>query len=527
MSRTITINRGVAAIGAAGLLGIGAAGTFAWLRAGRQVAPPARVEAPPANADGAARAADGMRPAGAFPEVVVSLTPEAIERAGIVVAPVGHGSEAASIRVPGIVAPNGYRHVVVTPLVAGRVTKVLVELGQRVRRGQPLATVHGPELAEAHARLRSARARLDAHDRELQRTEKLATLGAASRQELERIHAEHTSQVAEVESARARVELLGGSSAAEAPGGSPSSPAALHVVAPLDGTVIERTANVGMNVDAATPMFTVADLSTVWVLADLFEQDAARVGVGSPAVVTRPADPGVRLTAPVTYIDPQTAGSTRTTKARIELPNGDARLRLGAYVDVVLEASPVGRPVASERASLRIPRSAVQAVGEQSVVYVPASQDRRRFAERPVRLGQPAGDSVTVLSGLAPGESIVVEGSFFIRAEAERRGLRPRAVGRTAAEPPDDNQRSQSAQVVVSEKSFEPSTLTLKKGLPARVSFTRVTENTCAKEILFPSLGIRRALPLNDAVEIRFTPTSGEIAFVCGMNMLKGVALVR
>ena len=139
----------------------------------------------------------------------MTLTPEAIQRAGIVVAPVSSGSGSARLRLPGVVEPNAYKQVVVTPIASGRVTRVLVELGQSVRRGQPMAEIFSPELAEVETRFVSARAELDAHERELQRTEKLVEIGAASRQELELLHAEHTAKLTAVESARSRLELLG------------------------------------------------------------------------------------------------------------------------------------------------------------------------------------------------------------------------------------------------------------------------------------------------------------------------------
>src|SRR5262249_59499578 len=124
---------------------------------------------------------------------VVSLTPEAIQRAGIVLAPVSTGGDTSALRLPGVVQPNAYKQVVITPLVGGRVTQVQAELGQSVRRGQPLAEIFSPELAEAETRFVSIRADLDAHERELRRTERLVEIGSASRQELERLHAEHTA----------------------------------------------------------------------------------------------------------------------------------------------------------------------------------------------------------------------------------------------------------------------------------------------------------------------------------------------
>ena len=120
-----------------------------------------------------------------------------------------------------------------------------------------------------------------------------------------------------------------------------------------------------------------------------------------------------------------------------------------------------------------------------------------------------------MIAGLSPGESVVVAGSFFLRAEAERLGVRPTAA------------TGQAFQVTVTAGDFQPSTLTMKAGVPARVTFRRTAESSCATEVVFPSLKIRRALPLNEPVEIRFTPTAGEIAFACCMDMVRGTVVAR
>src|SRR6185369_1409789 len=168
------------------------------------------------------------------------------------------GTSSTELRLPGVVEPNAYRQVVVTPLVAGRVTKVGPALGDRVRRGETLAEIYSPALAEAQTRYVSAQAMLDAHDRELQRTQKLVEIGAASRQELDKIHAEHAAQTAAVESARSQLELLGVStSALEKVASGHNLTPTTNVPAPIDGVVTERGANDGLNVDTATKLFTV------------------------------------------------------------------------------------------------------------------------------------------------------------------------------------------------------------------------------------------------------------------------------
>jgi RND family efflux transporter MFP subunit len=403
----------------------------------------------------------------------------------------------------------------VTPLVVGRVVRVSARLGDHVKRGQTLAQVYSPEIADARTKYVAARAMLDAHDRELKRTEKLVSIGAASRQELERVHAEHTAQAAEVESARSRLQLLG---ATPGPAGAgPDAHATTDLPAPIDGVVTERLANDGLNVEPATKLFTIVDLSTVWIMANAYERDLPHIREGARATVRARAYPDRAFEGRVSYVDPQLNEGTRTARLRVEVPNPRGELRLGMYADVVITA--VGGA-----AALTVARSAIQNVGGRQVVYLSVPGDPNTFIEREVQVGRSVGELVEVLSGLTAGDSVVSQGSFFVRAEAERLGLRSRvsSTGGQAA------RGVQTARIVVSDTGYEPATLSLQAGVPARLTFVRTSDKTCGTEIAFPSLKVKRPLPLNQPVTIDFTPANtGDITFTCGMNMLKGTIIVR
>ena len=523
----VTLHKGAAAlIGIALVLaGAGASYLFSRSSAGTMDAEPAATAAASSTSSAHASSVTGARETAPLPDVVVRLTAESVERAGIVVTPVGSGIPAEGIRLPGVVEPNAYREVAVTPLVAGRVTRVSAELGASVRRGQTLARIYSPELAEAQTKYVSAKAMLEAHDRELQRTQKLVEIGAASRQEMERVHAEHAAQTAAVESARSQLELLGVSaSAVEALRSGSTVSAVTNVPAPIDGVITERTANVGLNVDRATPIFTVVDLSTVWIIADAYEKDFSRVRVGNAATVTTAAYPGLALHGRIGYIDPQVNPGTRTAQVRVEVPNPRGELRLGMYADVVVAGgSEASVPIA--------PRRAIQNIGDRTVVYLANPREPGTFTEREVRLGDASGEQVEITAGLQPGDVVVTDGSFFIRAERERLGLRPVAPTASSTGTPAGNRGGaniQSARIVVSEQGFEPARTALRAGTPARLTFVRTTDETCATEVVVPSLDVRRALPLNEPVVIEFIPgRAGEIGFVCGMDMLKGVVVVQ
>lgn len=500
------------------VLAIGAGGTYLIMRSAGS---PEAMPGVPADAGSAP--APPVPATSPGPDVVVTLTPDAVQRAGIEVSEVTTVAGTGYLRLPGVVEPNAYRQVVVTPLVGGRVIRVTAQLGDRVRRGQALAEVYSPELAEARTKYTAAKATLDAHERELQRTQKLVEIGAASRQELERIHAEHAAQTAEVESTRARLQLLG--AAPTGPAANQRDGATITVVAPIDGVVTERLANPGLNVDPTSSLFSVVDLSSVWIVADVFEQDLGRVRVGAPATVTTAAFPALSLGGRVSYIDPQLNASTRTAKARVEVANRRGELRLGMYMDVAIETG-------HGAASVSVPKAAIQNVADRQVVYVTVPGESAKFIEREIRLGSSSDDTVEVVSGLNVGDRVVSKGSFFIRAEAERLGLR----GGAGSAPPSTmpprpttaTAEMQSAKIAVTEQGFEPDTVTLRAGVPARLTVVRTTDKTCGTEIVFPALNIKRALPLNEPVVIEFTPEkTGNIAFACGMNMLKGVVAVQ
>ncbi|HET7219329.1 MAG TPA: efflux RND transporter periplasmic adaptor subunit [Vicinamibacterales bacterium] len=527
----VTMHKGAALLMAVALLLVGAGASYLVTRrseARRDRVPAAGTVSgtPPAAAPPpVAVSADAP-----LPDVVVPLSKEAAERSGIATAAVTSGASTTELRVPGVVQPNAYRQVAVTALVAGRVTRVSAELGERVRRNETMAQIYSPELAEAQTKYVAAQAMLAAHDRELQRTQKLIDIGAASRQELERLHAEHAAQTAAVQSARSQLELLGvpATTLDALASGKPVS-ATITVAAPRDGIVTERAANVGLNVDPGSKLFTVADLSTVWVVAEIYEKDFARVRVGSAATITTSAYPDLLVRGRVGYIDPQVTPETRTAKVRVEVPNPRGALRLGMYADVVV----IGE---AGRTALLIPRSAVQHVGDRTVVYLVRSTEPGTYTEREVRLADASGDHVEVTAGVRAGDVVVTTGSFFVRAERERLGLRPAsapaAEHRTPQPAADGRSRDatspQTAQVLVTEQGFEPATIVVKAGAPVRITFLRTTDNTCATEIAIPSLAIKRPLPLKQPVEVALTPAkSGEIAFICGMNMLKGAIVVQ
>jgi cobalt-zinc-cadmium efflux system membrane fusion protein len=406
--------RGLAwGVGVLGLMAVGATGALLGTRylGGAQPVP---VATAPSAAPTESLPAESPAASAAAASTEVVLSPEAVARAGIKTAKGEVVDTQATIQLPGTVMADAYREVKVVPLVGGIVTKVHVELGTTVKRGAPLATLFSPELAEAQTKYLSMQAMLNADHQKLQRTKQLVEIGAASRQELEEVTAVHASHATEVEAARQRLLLLGLSRTQVEALKSPSQIVAdVSVPAPIAAVITSRTANLGQVVSMGQELFVVTDLSQVWVIGDLYEQDLQTVQVGSDATMTTPAYPGLTLHGRVSYIDPRVDPQTRTAKIRVAVPNPQGQLRLGMYVTVAFTTRGGERLVV-------VPRTAVQAIGERQVVFLPAPDEEGKFVLRTVQVGPSRGEFVTLRSGVAPGETVVTEGSFFLRAELLR-----------------------------------------------------------------------------------------------------------
>jgi membrane fusion protein, heavy metal efflux system len=393
------------------LLGVGVAGGIGWSE--RRAARTARVTTPSDARGQASVPAPGPSTVAPSAEPTeVTLSPEAIARAGITVGPVTTEVVRAVLSVPATITSNAYRDTKVHSLVGGVVRQIHAELGTSVRRGQPLAVVFSSELADGQMKYLAGRAMLEADHQKRERTQKLVALGAVSKQDLEEVVAVHEAHETEVAAARQRLILLG-LTAPQVDGLRDASHvlSELTIAAPADGVVVARSVNPGQVVTAAQELFTVTDLGTLWAIGDLYEKDFGAVRVGTEATLTLPAGGAAAIRGRVAYIDPRVDPATRTAKVRVEVPNRDGALRLGMFVTLTFQ-------IAGGEKRVVVPRTAVQAIGDRSVVYVDAGDGR--FVERAVRLGAGEAATVPVLEGLKSGERIVTTGSFFLRAEAAR-----------------------------------------------------------------------------------------------------------
>lgn len=343
----------------------------------------------------------------------VDLGPEDLKKAQIQTVRVGLHALSTQLRVPGIVSADEYRTVHVTPLAGGVLRQVPVVLGDHVRRGQTLAVIFSSELADAETAYLVVLAEFEADHKKLERTQHLVSLGAASQQELDDVTAEHATHQAHVRAALEKLKLYGATDRQIAALKEAAQvDANLVVPAPINGLVLTRNANPGLVTSPTQELFTVVDLSTVWVMASLNEKDFASVPEGTSAVVTAPAYPGRTWKGRVVYIQPQVDPATRTAQARIEVANPDGGLRLAMYTDVAFAST-------AEK-TLAVPESAVQAIGDKRYVFLPIKDSDGSFTPREVKLGHAENGYVSVFAGLKLDDEVVNQGSFILKAEAIR-----------------------------------------------------------------------------------------------------------
>ena len=359
----------------------------------------------------------------------VALSPDALARYGIEVAPVRAMALAARISAPGHLAiPEGALARVGAP-AAGRVAELRVRSGDRVAAGDTLLVVSSPALAEAQSDYLRKRAlaagaepALELAEQALARAEELReraqgiALAEVQKRALERGAAERELAMARAleRAGRQRLELFGmrAEAIAALEEGGALEPR-IAVEAPIAGRVIELGAALGDWIEPADDRaVVVADLSTLWAIAEVSESRQAEVQLGAAAEIEIPALQEPRRAGRVAALAPVLEAATRTVEVRIELENADGRLLPGMFLQVEIESSQ-----SAGAARLAVPDGAVLSVAGKPSVFVPIAPGASTFCRHEIEVGAPIGEHVPVLSGLAEGELVVVAGAFRLKAE--------------------------------------------------------------------------------------------------------------
>jgi multidrug efflux pump subunit AcrA (membrane-fusion protein) len=324
----------------------------------------------------------------------VTLTAEAVAAADLRTETVAMRLVARRIAASGELEWNARRVVHLTARTPGRLERVLVVRGDRVREGQLLAEIYSPDFLTLQAEYIQAAARARRY------TGNAAEEGPAK---------------AFLAGARERLVLLGvAASEIEGLDASAVPRPLLAVRAPLAGTVLESDIVAGDAVELGTSLFRLADPSTLWACLHIQEKDLAAAKAGTEVVLRTHAYPGEEFRGRLVLVGDVVDAGTRTVEGRVEVANAGGRLKSGMYVEASAAAG-------GERQALAVPEESVQADEGWPIVFVKTGE--RTFARRVVETGEKFDGMIEILKGLAPGETIVTSGSFLLKSEMRKGAL--------------------------------------------------------------------------------------------------------
>ena len=349
---------------------------------------------------------------------VLRLTSEELARTAIEAAPVARGEVRVPREFPATVQPNQNELAHVTTLIRGRVVQVHVDVGQDVKKDTQLALLHSTDLGVAEGAYLKAAAKL--HEKELayERAKDLYEQKVVSLAELQRREAEMKTARAEIREAQNRLELFGvPRQEVERLDREQTIKVNVPLRAPFDGRVIMRNITRGEVVETQQQLFTVADLSDVWVVGNVPEKDVQFIRKDQKVDVIVSAYPHAIAQGTITYLGDVLDPATRTMRLRVTVLNPDRLLKpeMFAIVRVYAALSPD---------VLTVPLAAVQNGPAGTILFVQRSTNE--FEMRTVKLGEEQGEMVTVLDGVSAGEQVVTKGSFVLKSEMERHMIESR-----------------------------------------------------------------------------------------------------
>lgn len=342
---------------------------------------------------------------GALPDVRLA-SEETVTEIGVKTVRARKAAVKGTLDVVGQLAFNGNRRAELSARGEALVIDVKVDVGDSVKKGQALLIIASAEVGSGQAQAAASKVRLNAARAAVAREKTLVERGISPRRSLED---------AESEEARALSEYDGALSALAASGAGAAGAGGRHtVIAPIAGTVVRRTAVVGRMAQADEVLVEIADLSTLWALIELPEAEAALVRSGQPVLLTLEGRLGKPIAATISRVANIVDPATRTVEARVELSNPDQSLRAGAFVRARIE-------VKTDREALVLPKSALQIVGEKTVVFV--RREANVFAPKEVTVGDTIGTNAEILTGVSQGDEVVTTGAFLLKTEVMKESI--------------------------------------------------------------------------------------------------------
>lgn len=306
----------------------------------------------------------------------------------------------AGIDVVGQIQFNQNRYAKLSARGQALVLEVKVDIGDEVKKGQPLVVLASSGVGEQQSKLAAARARLDAARSTLAREQALLESGISSKKSVE---------AARTDVAAAQAELDAATAALGAAGAGTSGVGGRYIVtAPFDGTMVAREAVTGKSMSAESPLVEVADLSSMWAVLDVPEDVAAAVRPGQRVALKLDGLGGKTLEGTISRMGASVDTNTRTVRARVDLPNKDRSLRSGSFVRAKIEVN-------GTHTGLLVPRDAIQRAEGRALVFIKTGP--AEFRPVAVELGSQTGSAIEVLAGLSPGAEVATTGAFLLKTE--------------------------------------------------------------------------------------------------------------
>jgi len=356
----------------------------------------------------ACRRPETVAPSVHAPAGEVWLTPEQVKDAKIDVEPLQVHDVDDTILTSGTISLDDLRSGHVFSPVTGRVVSILAALGERVKKGAPLAIIESPDIGTAVADVHKAEADVLTAEHDLKRKKELFEQKAGPAADVEAAQDTYRKAKAELERAQEKERLLRVAS-------SNTVTQQYTLTSPVDGEVLSRNINPGTEIQgqysggANQELFTIGELDRVWVMADLYEMDLARVHVGSPASVSVVAYPGKSFKAHVDWVSGTLDPNTRTAKVRLSIENPERLLRPMMYATVQISVD--------QAKSLAIPRNALLRLGDEKVVFIEVGDVDGHVSFKKVDVDVDEGEAspfLVVKKGLQAGAKLVVNGSILL-----------------------------------------------------------------------------------------------------------------
>jgi cobalt-zinc-cadmium efflux system membrane fusion protein len=358
----------------------------------------------------------------------VVLPPDQQATAMIETQPAAVSQEPDMLRVKGRIALADDRTWRVGVRTIGSVVAVYAGLGDYVKKGQILARYHADEVRDSRAQYRAALSELDRlksvfaqMQRNRDRAQRLLDLKAGSAQQVE--FAQQDLVTAQAAIKKAEIEVDRGRDLLEDDLKVPANPPAnranetedeVPILAPGDGFVIEKNVTPGKTVELSAVTYVIGDLSKVWMLASVRQEDLGKLRAGQSAFVNLPGQENVRTSGKITNLGQELDPKTRVMQVRIELSNPNNRLRPEMLANAEI-------PIGGRKPTLMVPSDAVQQVNGQDVVFVRTAPDR--FAVRPVSVGETSGGKTPIFEGIKAGDQVAIRGSFILKSQLLKSSL--------------------------------------------------------------------------------------------------------